>query len=260
MDGEDGKTDGQTVATAVVAAVLAGGKGRRLGQDKAGLVFSGQTLLARNLALLTGLVEKVWISGRQASDLAGWQLPAACRCLPDLRPGQGPLGGLVSLLRKTGCACLVLPVDLPFMRPELLRSLLAARAEGLAGAGLPGREAGDRKREAGKNAGPGPEDPDKEKCGPGLAVTQFVHATGKNKGRQEHLVAIYEQAALDWLEPCLASGKLKLGLAIPEKARHLVPIPSGQEDCFLNINTMQDLEKARKPRQTGKRQTGKKGS
>lgn len=203
----------------IAGAVLAGGKSRRLGQDKAGLLFAGQTLLARNLALLGNVVEKVWISGRQETGMKDWTLPADSYCLPDQRPGQGPLGGLVSLLRQTGCACLVLPVDLPFMRPELLRQLMAARAERLA---------------------------DEKMDGEDLAVTQFAHATGENRGRLEHLVAIYEQAALTWLEPCLACGKLKLGLAIPEKARHLVPVPAGHEDCFLNINTSQDLEKARK--------------
>ena len=69
--------------------LLAGGKSSRMGQDKRFLVFQGQTLVERSLALLqnTGS-DQLLISG----ELAGY------KSIPDLLPDSGPLGGLHAAL------------------------------------------------------------------------------------------------------------------------------------------------------------------
>lgn len=107
----------------VVGVVLAGGKSSRLGRDKAGLRFSGETLLAVTAALLRRVTGEVLVIGRDPRPLgvdAPWRL--------DDLPGQGPAGGILTALRATGKPCLALSCDLPFMDEETLRGLLDARA------------------------------------------------------------------------------------------------------------------------------------
>lgn len=113
----------QEPADAVVGVVLAGGKSSRLGRDKAGLRFSGETLLAATVALLRRVTGEVMVVGRDPSPLgidAPWAL--------DDMPGQGPAGGILTALRITGKPCLAVSCDLPFMDKETLRGLLDARS------------------------------------------------------------------------------------------------------------------------------------
>ena len=49
----------------VHALVLAGGKSRRMGQDKAHIVHAGKPRLAHTVDLLAPLVDKVWVSVRK---------------------------------------------------------------------------------------------------------------------------------------------------------------------------------------------------
>lgn len=110
-------------ADAVVGIVLAGGKSSRLGRDKAGLRFSGETLLASTVALLRRVVDEVMVIGRDPRPLgidASWTL--------DDQPGHGPAGGILTALRVTGKPCLIVSCDLPFMDEKTLRDLLDARA------------------------------------------------------------------------------------------------------------------------------------
>jgi molybdopterin-guanine dinucleotide biosynthesis protein A len=106
-------------------AILAGGRSRRMGRDKAALLLEGRTLLDRQLALAWSLApEEVWVSGRAQAELGG----VRARGLPDESPGQGPLGGLVTVLRATRAAhVLVLAVDMPALDAGLLARLLARR-------------------------------------------------------------------------------------------------------------------------------------
>ncbi len=107
--------------------LLAGGKSSRMGQDKRFLVFQGQTLVERSLALLENVgSDQVLISG----DLAGYD------SIPDLIPHCGPLGGLHATLHhialesglndKEPDLLLVIPVDMPFLNEQCLKALLDA--------------------------------------------------------------------------------------------------------------------------------------
>ena len=110
--------------------LLAGGKSSRMGQDKRFLVFQGQTLVDRSLALLqnTGS-DQLLISG----ELAGY------KSIPDLLPDCGPVGGLHAALHhielesglndKGQDLLLVIPVDMPFLSEQCLKTLLAGVAE-----------------------------------------------------------------------------------------------------------------------------------
>jgi molybdopterin-guanine dinucleotide biosynthesis protein A len=106
------------------AAVLAGGKSSRMGQDKSRLVLDGQTLLERAIDLLQESgAELVLVGG------AG----KARNSVPDLLPHCGPPGGLYSLLDHIkhnygldGSPLLLIPVDMPLLTIATLHKLLAA--------------------------------------------------------------------------------------------------------------------------------------
>ena len=104
------------------AALLAGGKSTRMGQDKAALVVDGRPLWERQLDLLrTTHPAELLISGPPDGPYAG----CGIRIVPDVHAGLGPLSGIAALL--SACASewlLVLAVDLPAMKPEFLAMLL----------------------------------------------------------------------------------------------------------------------------------------
>jgi molybdenum cofactor guanylyltransferase len=102
--------------------VLAGGKSRRLGVDKAGVLFEGVSLLERTVMLAARFCDSVQVVGRDPSPLGlnvPWRL--------DMRPGLGPPGGIVTALTCAGGPCLVLTCDLPLLSGELLEALIMGR-------------------------------------------------------------------------------------------------------------------------------------
>lgn len=100
----------------VGAAILAGGKSRRMGQNKAGLLIDGETFLARLAAQLSDFPERLLSADSGA-------LPGFAS-VPDLFPGCGPLGGLHGLLSVCRSdALLIVSCDTPLFSRELGRFL-----------------------------------------------------------------------------------------------------------------------------------------
>ena len=108
----------------VTLVLLAGGRSRRMGTDKALMPFLGTTLLRFQLehAALLGVTEVLVSAGENA---AGLQREAPqLRIIPDDLPDRGPLGGIAACLRRASSAfCLTLPVDVPFLPAEALAAL-----------------------------------------------------------------------------------------------------------------------------------------
>lgn len=103
------------------AVVLAGGKSRRMGQDKALLSLNGQTFLERLLEELSGF-EELLISVDHAERYSAY----GDRVCPDLFPEIGPLGGLYSALSAcASSALLAVSCDMPFFQKELGEYLLS---------------------------------------------------------------------------------------------------------------------------------------
>jgi molybdenum cofactor guanylyltransferase len=102
--------------------VLAGGGSRRLGRDKALVEVGGRTLVEHVAGALgaAGATELVVVGG-DAPALEGLGL----HVVGDRWPGEGPLGGVITGLEAVRhslavvCAC-----DLPFLAPDLVRSLV----------------------------------------------------------------------------------------------------------------------------------------
>lgn len=108
--------------------VLAGGRSRRMGHDKAMLMLAGRPLIEHAVAKLRRVCSTVSIlSGN--SDLAGF-----APVVPDLHPDCGPMGGIeAALMHSTLDWNLILPVDVPFLPAVFLgawvRATLADWAE-----------------------------------------------------------------------------------------------------------------------------------
>ena len=101
------------------AFVLAGGRSRRMGSDKAFLQFEGRTLLAQALDLLRALTPEVRIVGPAA------KFATYGRVIEDVYPGHGPLAGIhAALSASTTELNLILAVDLPFVSESLLRFIV----------------------------------------------------------------------------------------------------------------------------------------
>ncbi|MGH1489913.1 MAG: molybdenum cofactor guanylyltransferase [Acidimicrobiales bacterium] len=106
----------------IVGAVLCGGRSSRFGSDKA-LADAGGRLLGQTVvdALREALVDPVVAIGGSAGPTLG--LPT----VPDLRPGDGPLGGLATALlwAKTG-PVVVVPCDLVLLQAAHIEAVVAA--------------------------------------------------------------------------------------------------------------------------------------
>lgn len=105
----------------ISAVLLAGGESRRMGEDKATLLFHGKPLWQIQLELLRKLdPAEIFVSAR--TDPA-WR-PDDVQFVADDSPSHGPLSGLAaSLNRMCGTHLLALAIDMPFMSESYLRSL-----------------------------------------------------------------------------------------------------------------------------------------
>ena len=113
---------GQKPPIAIIGAIIAGGRSRRMGADKTQLKFGERSLLEHaSDTLSSAQIDTVYISH------------------PDYIPDQffncGPLGGIEAILEATKDICthvIFMPVDMPLMKPHLLGQLMAATHENLA--------------------------------------------------------------------------------------------------------------------------------
>jgi molybdenum cofactor guanylyltransferase len=103
------------------AVLLAGGESRRMGRDKATVLFNGKPLWQIQLALLRSLEPaEIFVSARAEP----WWKPNDIRFVADPPPSRGPLSGLAAALdRMSGSHLLVLAIDMPFMTGGHLRLL-----------------------------------------------------------------------------------------------------------------------------------------
>lgn len=101
--------------------VLAGGKSRRMGQDKTRIQLdSGLSLLEQAVLKVAQVTDEVIVvtAGSQVS------LPDVC-WVSDVYPGAGPLGGIYTgLLACTWSHALVVACDMPFLNLDLLRYMV----------------------------------------------------------------------------------------------------------------------------------------
>lgn len=141
-----------------------------MGRDKARLPFRGTSLaefVAQTVASAAGSAVLVGDSGRYPD----FPYPV----IPDLYPGEGPLGGILTALKHTAADWnLVVACDMPGLSADFLRQLLDAAEHSSAGALVP--------------AGP--------------------------SGRPEPLCAVYHRGSLAVLEAAFRAGERKVTAAL----------------------------------------------
>lgn len=111
--------------TDVTGVLLAGGKSRRMGQDKRFLLVGGRPLYERSLAVLRSLFQNVRIVIAQDSPPLLSDVPV----LRDLVPNCGTLGGIYTGLKEAPTEHIfTVACDMPFLNPEVIRYLVSLKS------------------------------------------------------------------------------------------------------------------------------------
>lgn len=106
--------------------ILAGGKSRRMGSDKAFMEVGQAGMIQLVAAELQKVFKEILIAG--GSEETGRRL--GLTVVADLIPGGGPLSGIHAALKTSSHnKCLVVPCDMPFLKAEMA-ALMVSFAEG----------------------------------------------------------------------------------------------------------------------------------
>jgi molybdenum cofactor guanylyltransferase len=112
---------------ALSVLILAGGRSRRMGSDKAWLELDGQPLVARVALRILPLASEIIFSAANPElfhQLAR-SLPIATQVVSDRRVDAGPLAGMDAGIRAAHHdLVLALAADMPFVNPQLLRYMI----------------------------------------------------------------------------------------------------------------------------------------
>jgi molybdopterin-guanine dinucleotide biosynthesis protein A len=133
----------QPVAT-VAAAILAGGRARRLGGAvKPLLLVEGRRILDRQLDVLRPLFGTIVLVANERAAFADLDLGFELPIIADrVGSGYGPLGGIdaaLAFVRPPIEAVVCVAGDMPFLQPAVLRALRDAPAAGVVVPRLAGR-------------------------------------------------------------------------------------------------------------------------
>lgn len=105
------------------AAILAGGRARRLGGlDKSQLVIDGRTVFDRQLCVLRTVVDRVIVVANEPARFAG----SGVTVVEDLVADAGALGGIYTALSSEKESVLVIACDMPYLTAPFLSYVLNA--------------------------------------------------------------------------------------------------------------------------------------
>ena len=106
------------------ALILAGGDSRRMGQDKAGLMLDGKSLLERVTATMQQIFPNVIVSVRRLRGEV--DLPQVC----DEHEASGPLAGLIAGLAQVDTPWVfAVACDMPFVSTRVVEHLAGCRGK-----------------------------------------------------------------------------------------------------------------------------------
>lgn len=124
-----GRAEGES-GVHLSGVVLAGGKSRRFGSDKASAMLLDRPLLQWVVSALEGPCEEIVVVGARGQALPGVEADIPVRAVEDVYEALGPLAGMVAGFRAAeGDACFAVSTDVPLLQPALVE-LLAARVDG----------------------------------------------------------------------------------------------------------------------------------
>ena len=109
----------------ITGIILAGGKSKRMGTDKAFIKLNGKTLLEHSIELIQPFCNSLLISSNNlAHEKFGYKI------IPDKIPNCGPIGGVYSCLKKSEPEWnFVISVDSAFVEPEFIKFLISEISE-----------------------------------------------------------------------------------------------------------------------------------
>ncbi len=112
-----------TAGTGITVGILAGGRGTRMGRDKATLPFGGRSLLAHVLDNVRDAASEILVSCRADAPPEVHD----ARVVLDTEAGRGPVEGVLRILEESASPFVcVLPVDMPWVTGPHLRRLVDA--------------------------------------------------------------------------------------------------------------------------------------
>ncbi|MBM4138434.1 MAG: molybdenum cofactor guanylyltransferase [Nitrospira sp.] len=187
----------------VTGILLAGGKSRRMGEDKRFLLVGGQPLYARSLAILRSIFQEVRIVIAQDSPALSADVPVS----RDHVPNCGTLGGIYTALKESETAHIfVVACDMPYLNSDVICYLVSLKNQ--ADAVI-------------------------------VRLSQGVQPTHAVYSRQ--YLPVFEemiQSGRLKVQDCLSHSSIKVRLVEFEELREIDP----NGHSFLNVNTPADLE------------------
>ena len=105
----------------VSIAILAGGKSKRMGQDKAFLPVGKQIVIERVIERVRPLTDDLYISTNTPEAFSQFNLPMVA----DIHPNKAALGGIYSAISAAQHqSVLIVACDMPFLNVDLLSYLI----------------------------------------------------------------------------------------------------------------------------------------
>lgn len=118
-----GLIEGAFLVPGISAAIMAGGRSRRLGRNKALLEINNCTILERVMNRVSPFVRKTMVITNSPEEYCHLDIETA----RDIRPGCGPLSGIhAALTLAASDYVLVMSCDIPLVGSEQIRQLISA--------------------------------------------------------------------------------------------------------------------------------------
>ncbi len=107
------------------AVILVGGEARRAnGQEKYFFTYEGKTFIDRLIESLALVVDEIILVARDPEQCKRFSAIKGVRCITDIRPGTGPIGGLhAGTLAAHGDLIFVSACDMPCVDPQVIAHL-----------------------------------------------------------------------------------------------------------------------------------------
>ena len=194
----------------VTGIILAGGKSRRLGRDKAWEDVGGKRIIDRVIDTLQSSCEKVLIVGDRPERQDELDLPESIEYQSDDQKGKGSIGGLYTGLKASDTLwSLVVACDMPFISRELIGFMLSFIS--------------------------------KNRCD---AIVPVIN------GRYQPTHALYSSTCVPFIEKNISNGNFRMDsyfdeVYLEEISEDVIKGIKGAELSFFNVNTEDDLFTAR---------------
>ena len=188
--------------------VLAGGRGSRLGREKYAESVAGRSLIERVIERLGPISAEILVVISQRQSKASFASYKGARTVVDLHPGRGPLAGIYSgLTHSSSFNNVVVGCDMPFLNRDLLRCMIGL---------VPGFD---------------------------VVMPRIGDYT-------EPLHAVYTKQCLPAMKGLIEQGHRKIGdlfnlVRVRYVEREEIEFFDPEHVSFFNVNTREDLERAR---------------